>query len=97
MDALEDRACRDGVAEQGDSDVPAGEALAHDARANHGGEQKGGAKELRTEPLSGRVMHRGQAILEGSTARARPMSSSRFCNVSMSSERSGKLTKMPIL
>ena len=37
------------VAEQGDRDVPPGEALAHDSRSHHGGEERGGAERFRPE------------------------------------------------
>ncbi len=45
----ETRACRERVAEQGDREVPAGEPLAHDAGADHDGEQQGSPQRLRNQ------------------------------------------------
>src|SRR5262249_32330691 len=49
----EDRAGRDGVAEQRQRDVTARELLRHDSRADHGGQQ-----ERRAEPFGGKPLTR---------------------------------------
>ena len=52
----QDRPGRQGVAEQGESDLRIGQAFGHDAGADHGGEQQGGAKRLGGEPLGGGML-----------------------------------------
>ena len=93
----EDGPGRDGVAEQGDRHVSAGQPLPHDARADHRGQEKSCAQELGAEPLSlGGALHGCHTFCEDGLDLARPISSSRLCKESLSSELSGRLTKMPM-
>ena len=46
-DHHQDRAGRDGVAKKRDRLVPASKTLGHDARADNGGDENGGAEGLR--------------------------------------------------
>ena len=58
----EDGACRDGIAEQSNGHVTAGEALSHDARSDNRGEQHCGADELGPQTLVQGVRCHGLSI-----------------------------------
>ena len=45
----QDRAGRDGIAEQRDSLITARQSVGHDARADHGGDEHGGAEGFRKQ------------------------------------------------
>jgi hypothetical protein len=74
----------EGVAEQREGDVPGGEALGHDARADDGAEQEGGADELG-----------GEAAREGG-GHFVPMLPSSFLRAGWSSVARGKARKRPM-
>ena len=63
----QDRAGRNGVAEQRDRLVSAGEALGHDAGADDGGDENGGAERLRQQ-AAGRA---GTALAHSAGGRRR--------------------------
>src|ERR1051326_5001267 len=91
----EDGARRDGVAEQRDRQIPAGEALGHDAGADDGRDQNRGTQALGEEPPPERAA-RAHAAEAGSCPASffLPIASSWRCNESASSEQIGRLTKM---
>jgi len=82
---------RQGVAQQGERAVTAGEALRHDAGADHRGEQECRAQKLRDRPLRRRARHVGSAIRAAPT---RPISRSLACNDSRSRPATGSATKI---
>src|ERR1700716_4230306 len=95
----QDSAGRDRVSKQRDRLVSTREPLGHDAGADHGGDQDGGAERLRQEtPLKRtRGITHSAAVAGASPAPlALPIVSNCFCNASLSREPIGKLTKIEI-
>ena len=92
----EDRAGRNGVAEQRDRLIPAGEPLGHDAGADDGGDENGGAQRLRQQPPRERQRRFAHSAAVAGVLPAPfvlPIESSCFCSASLSSDRIGRLTK----
>src|SRR6202043_4015788 len=80
----QDRAGRYGVAQQRDGFVAAGKPLRHDAGADDGGDENCGAQPLGNKAAADHAAESFDV----------PIESSWRCKVSLSSERSGRLTKI---
>jgi hypothetical protein len=95
----ENRAGRQRVAEKRKRAITPSELGGHDARADHGSEQKSRAQRFSHEALgTNKSSFFHPALLAGSgpVSFALPMASSCFCKLSASSDLIGRLTKMLI-
>src|SRR5262245_62405216 len=81
-----DRAGRDRIAEERDGLIAARQPFRHGSGADNGGDQDGRPEGLREQAAAD---HAAESL-------ALPMESSCLCSESLSSERSGKLTKIEI-
>ena len=85
---------REGIAEKRERFVAAGEPLAHDSGADDGREQECRAEGFCSELA--RQRHFAHRAGSGDVILLLPMSSSRRCRESLSSDDSGRLVKMPM-
>src|SRR5262249_1483739 len=83
----EDGAGRDGVAQEGDRSIPAGQPLGHDPGADDGCDQQARAEGLGQQASA--ELHAAESLLL-------PIESSCRCSDSVSSELMGRLTKIEI-
>ena len=84
----QDGAGRDGVAEERDGDVPAGQPLGHDAGTDDGGKQQRGAQRFGAKPAR---QYDGRHRTASPCCRCR---FSRFCSARRSRDANGRLMKM---
>jgi hypothetical protein len=91
----EDGAGRNCIAEQRDRLIPAGKPFSHDAGANDGGDENGGAQRLRQQPPRERQRRFAHSAVAGVLPAPfiLPIESRCSCSASLSSEAIGRLTK----